>query len=52
MNFWIIAVFHQSDVADRMRISYVQSKSRELSKYMAETLDEDWKQTRGMEIRR
>ena len=33
-----------------MRISYVQSKSRELSKYMAETLDEDWKQTRGMEI--
>ena len=36
--------------ADGMRISYVQSKSRELSKYMAETLDEDWKQTRGMEI--
>ena len=36
--------------ADGMRISYVQSKSRELSKYMAETLDEDWRQTRGMEI--
>ena len=36
--------------ADGMRISYVPSKSRELSKYMADTLDEDWRQTRGMEI--
>ncbi|MBS6196184.1 MAG: SPFH domain-containing protein [Clostridiales bacterium] len=36
--------------ADGVRISYVASKSRELSKYMAETLDEDWKQNRGMEI--
>lgn len=36
--------------ADGVRISYVASKSRELSKYMADTLDEDWKKTRGMEI--
>ena len=36
--------------ADGVRISYVTSKSRELSKYMADTLDEDWKQNRGMEI--
>lgn len=36
--------------ADGMRISYVPSKSRELSKYMADTLDEDWSQNRGMEI--
>lgn len=36
--------------ADGIRISYVASKSRELGKYMSETLDEEWKQTRGMEI--
>lgn len=36
--------------ADGTRISYVASKSRELSKYMADTLDEDWKKMRGMEI--
>ncbi len=36
--------------ADGVRISYVASKSRELSKYMADTLDEDWKKMRGMEI--
>lgn len=36
--------------ADGVRISYVSSKSRELSKYMADTLDEEWNQTRGMEI--
>ncbi|NCC44645.1 MAG: virion core protein, partial [Clostridia bacterium] len=36
--------------AEGVRISYVPSKSRELSKYMADTLDEDWKQNRGMEI--
>lgn len=36
--------------ADGVRISYVSSKSRELSKYMADTLDEDWRQNRGMEI--
>lgn len=36
--------------ADGIRISYVPSKGRELGKYMADTLDEDWKQMRGMEI--
>lgn len=36
--------------ADGIRISYVASKGRELGKYMSETLDEDWTQTRGMEI--
>ncbi len=36
--------------ADGIRISFVASKSRELSKYMADTLDEDWKTMRGMEI--
>lgn len=36
--------------ADGMRISHVTSKSRELGKYMADVLDEDWNQTRGMEI--
>lgn len=32
------------------RISYVSSKSRELGAYMANTLDSDWNQMRGMEI--
>lgn len=36
--------------ADGIRISYVASKGRELGKYMSETLDEEWKQLRGMEI--
>ena len=36
--------------ADGIRISYVPSKGRELGKYMADTLDEDWRQMRGMEI--
>lgn len=36
--------------ADGTRISFVSSKSVELGKYMADTLDADWKQTRGMEI--
>ena len=36
--------------ADGIRISFVASKSRELSQYMAETLDENWKALRGMEI--
>ena len=36
--------------ADGMRISFVSSKGRELSKYMSQTLDEDWNQMRGMEI--
>jgi membrane protease subunit (stomatin/prohibitin family) len=35
---------------DGIRISFVTSKGRELSKYMADTLDEDWRQNRGMEI--
>lgn len=36
--------------ADGTRISFVSSKSVELGKYMADTLDADWNQTRGMEI--
>ncbi len=36
--------------ADGIRISFVVSKGRELGKYMAETLDEDWNGNRGMEI--
>lgn len=36
--------------ADGQRISYVPSKSMELSKYMDDVLDDQWKQTRGMEI--
>lgn len=36
--------------ADGIRISFVASKGRELGKYMSETLDEEWKQIRGMEI--
>lgn len=35
---------------DGIRISHVASKGRELSEYMANILDEDWKKTRGMEI--
>ncbi|MFR8003318.1 MAG: SPFH domain-containing protein [Hydrogeniiclostridium sp.] len=36
--------------ADGLRISYVSGKGRELSRYMASVLDEEWKQLRGMEI--
>lgn len=36
--------------ADGTRISYVTSKSRELGRYMADTLDEEWNKMRGMEI--
>lgn len=36
--------------ADGTRISFVTSKARELGKYMANVLDEDWNQLRGMEI--
>ncbi len=36
--------------ADGIRISYVVSKSRELSRYMQEELDADWKDLRGMEV--
>ncbi len=35
---------------DNIRISQVVSKSRELSRYMATELDEDWKRMRGFEI--
>ena len=36
--------------ADGTRISYVSSKGRELSQYMAQTLDDSWRELRGMEI--
>jgi membrane protease subunit (stomatin/prohibitin family) len=36
--------------ADGVRISYVASKGRELSRYMAEILDADWREMRGMEV--
>jgi membrane protease subunit (stomatin/prohibitin family) len=32
------------------RISFVQSKGRELSKYMGDALDEEWRGLRGMEV--
>ena len=32
------------------RISYLPSKGRELSNFMSQTLDESWKEKRGMEI--
>ncbi|MBQ5331298.1 MAG: SPFH domain-containing protein [Oscillospiraceae bacterium] len=35
---------------DGVRISQITSKSRELSKYMAKTLDEDWNELRGIEV--
>ena len=35
---------------DGVRISAITSKSRELSKYMADVLDEDWNGLRGIEI--
>ena len=36
--------------ADGIRVSYVVSKSRELSRYMQDELDADWKELRGMEV--
>ena len=36
--------------ADGIRISYVASKSTELSKYMASELDESWRNMRGFEV--
>lgn len=36
--------------ADGIRISFVSSKARELGKYMADVLDEEWTKTRGMQI--
>ena len=35
---------------DGIRISHVASKGREVSQYMANTLDESWKRMRGFEI--
>ena len=36
--------------AEGMRISFVTSKAMELGRYMADVLDAQWTQTRGMEI--
>lgn len=36
--------------ADGIRISYVASKSTELSRYMADALDDSWRARRGMEV--
>ncbi|MBP3307819.1 MAG: SPFH domain-containing protein [Clostridia bacterium] len=36
--------------ADGIRISYVPSKSRELSQYMANELDAGWREMRGFEV--
>ena len=36
--------------ADGTLISFVTSKARELSKYMANVLDEEWNQNRGMQV--
>ncbi|MBR4346136.1 MAG: SPFH domain-containing protein [Oscillospiraceae bacterium] len=36
--------------ADGVRVSMITSKSRELSKYMSKTLDEDWTELRGIEV--
>lgn len=36
---------------DGIRISYVTSKSRELSKYMSQVLDEEWNTARGFEVK-
>ncbi len=36
--------------AEGIRISHVAGKAQELSRYMAETLDENWKNMRGMEV--
>ena len=43
------AAMNQMSV-DGIRISHVPSKGRELSKYMANILDDEWKKSRGMEI--
>lgn len=36
--------------ADGNRVSFITSKSRELGRYMSQTLDEEWTQMRGMEV--
>jgi len=37
--------------ADGIRVSFAASKSQELSRYMADVLDEGWKAMRGFEVR-
>ncbi|MGI6772697.1 MAG: SPFH domain-containing protein [Acutalibacteraceae bacterium] len=37
--------------AEGQKISFVTSKSMEISKYMSEVLDDDWKETRGFEVK-
>ena len=37
--------------ADGIRISFVSSKARELGQYMANILDEEWNQMRGIKIK-
>ena len=36
--------------ADGFRISHIASKTKEMAKYMAQALDEDWNQLRGFEV--
>ena len=36
--------------AEGIRISFLPSKGRELSKFMQDTLDDDWKKMRGFEV--
>ena len=36
--------------ADGFRISHIASKTKEMGKYMAQALDEDWNQLRGFEV--
>ena len=43
------AAINQMSV-DNIRISQVASRSRDLSRYMATELDEDWKRMRGFEV--
>lgn len=43
------AVMNQMSV-DGIRVSHVPSRSRELSQYMSQVLDESWRQMRGFEV--
>ena len=36
--------------ADGFRISHIASKTKEMAKYMAQALDEDWNQLRGFQV--
>lgn len=36
--------------ADGFRVSHIASKTREMGKYMADALDEDWNQLRGFQV--